>query len=69
MIEYIGASTFAKMLGSTQQNISKSGKRALESDYRGNMLRPDALCDGRPMWLKDRAEQYTAAKGKNPTKW
>jgi len=54
----IGAAGFAKLLNTTQQNVSKSGKRALESDYRGDMLRPDAVCEGRPLWIKVKAEEY-----------
>ncbi|BFH41820.1 hypothetical protein J6TS7_29430 [Paenibacillus dendritiformis] len=56
--EYIGAAAFARMLGTTQQNVSKSGRRALEQHYRGDFLRPHALCEGRPLWLKVKAEEY-----------
>ncbi|MFW5438944.1 hypothetical protein [Paenibacillus apiarius] len=60
--EYIGAETFAKMLDTTQQNVSKSGNRALDPNYRGEFLRPDALFEGRPLWVKKKAEEYATRK-------
>jgi hypothetical protein len=56
----IGAGTFAKMLGTTQQNVSEAGKRALKDSYRGDMLRPDAVFEGRPLWIKEKAERYAS---------
>ncbi|WP_054029146.1 hypothetical protein [Bacillus sp. FJAT-28004] len=58
LVEYVGAASFAQMLNVSQQNVTKSGNRALNLDYRGNFLRPDAIVDGRPLWLKSRAEQF-----------
>ncbi|QHZ53383.1 hypothetical protein [Paenibacillus larvae] len=58
IIEYVGATTFAKMLGTTQQNVSEAGQRAIKPGYRGDFLRPDAVCDGRLQWLKENAEKY-----------
>lgn len=58
LVEYVGAASFAQMLNVSQQNVTKSGNRALNSDYRGNFLRPDAIVDGRLLWLKFRAEQF-----------
>lgn len=57
-LDLIGAKTFAVMLGTSQQNVTKSGKRALEPGYRGDFLRPDANFEGRPLWRRDRAEKY-----------
>lgn len=55
--EYVGAAKVARYLGTTQQNVSKSGLRALDPKYRGTMIRPDALFEGRPLWLKSRFEE------------
>ena len=50
------------MLGTTQQNVSEAGKRALKPGYRGDMLRPDAVFEGRPLWIKEKAEKYARFK-------
>lgn len=50
------------MLGTTQQNVSKSGTRALDPGYSGDMLRPDAVFEGRPLWIKEKAEEYAESK-------
>ena len=63
-LELIGAAEFARLLGTTQQNVSLAGQRALKSTYRGKFLRPDAVFEGRPLWRRDRAEEY-AAQNKN----
>lgn len=53
-LEYVGAAWVARRLGTTQQNVSKSGLAALKQGYRGSTIRPDALFEGRPLWLKSR---------------
>ncbi|RXZ77223.1 hypothetical protein EBB07_33670 [Paenibacillaceae bacterium] len=60
--EYIGAVTFARMLGTSQQNVSKSATRAIKTSYRGTFLKPDAIVDGTPVWLRSRAEGYANAQ-------
>ncbi|GAV11337.1 hypothetical protein [Paenibacillus sp. NAIST15-1] len=62
IVEFVGAAAFAKMLGTSQQNVSKSGKRALDPNYRGDFLRPDAICEGRPLWLKEEAEKFARSE-------
>jgi|GEM_PF-3366598 hypothetical protein len=55
-LEYVGATWIARLWGTTQQNVSKSGLAALKPNYRGTMIRPDAICDGKLLWLKSRFE-------------
>jgi hypothetical protein len=58
MQEYIGAAEFARLIGTSRQNVSLAGKRALNPNYRGTFPRPDAVQDGHPLWHRDKAEAY-----------
>ncbi|AQT87033.1 hypothetical protein ERICIV_04612 (plasmid) [Paenibacillus larvae subsp. larvae] len=62
VLEFIGAVTFGKLLGVSHQNVHKSGIRALNPNYRGSFLQPDGVFEGRPIWLKDKAEAYAKHK-------
>ncbi|REK68016.1 MAG: hypothetical protein C6P35_03340 [Cohnella sp.] len=62
-LEIMGAAAFAKLLGTTQQNVSLAGKRALSENYRGDFLQPDAVMDGRPLWIAARARRYARERG------
>lgn len=66
-LELIGAAEFARLIGTTQQNVSLAGQRALKPAYRGNFLRPDAVFEGRPLWRRDRAEEYAQSKKSPPS--
>ena len=64
-LELIGAAEFARLLGTTQQNVSLAGQRALKPTYRGKFPRPDAVFEGRPLWRRDRAEEFARRNKKN----
>jgi len=66
-LELIGAAEFARLLGTTQQNVSLAGQRALKPTYRGRFPRPDAVFEGRPLWRRDRAEVYAQSKKSPPS--
>ena len=66
-LELIGAAEFARLLGTTQQNVSLAGQRALKPTYRGKFPRPDAVFEGRSLWRKDRAEEYAQSKKSPPS--
>lgn len=56
-LEYVGAVWVAKRIGITQQSVSKTGKAMLKPGYRGQQTKvpyPDAVDEGRPLWLKSR---------------
>jgi len=61
-LELVGAAWIAERLGTTQQNISLAGKRALKPGYRGDMVRPDAVNEGRPLWIKEKAEKWISER-------
>lgn len=65
-LELIGAAEFARLLGTTQQNISLAGQRALKPTYRGKFPRPDAVFEGRPLWREYHAEAYVKDKNNPP---
>lgn len=56
LLEYVDAAWLSRHLGVTKQNIGKSARSALKDGYRGTFPRPDALVEGRPLWLKSRFE-------------
>ncbi|CDN44175.1 hypothetical protein [Paenibacillus sp. P22] len=61
--EFVTASWIAKALNTTSQNISLAGRRALNPNYRGDFIKPDATLDeGTPIWLKKKAEDYIRKK-------
>lgn len=62
MIEFVGAAWIAKRLGTTQQNVSQAGKRALLDSYRGDFLLPAGNLEGRPIWEKESAEMWIQLK-------
>lgn len=66
-LELIGATEFARLLSTTQQNVSLAGQRALKPTYRGKFPRPDAVFEGRPLWRRDRAEEYAQSKNSPPS--
>lgn len=66
-LELIGAAEFARLLGTSQQNVSLAGQRALKPAYRGRFPRPDAVFEGRPLWRRDRAEEYARNKNTPPS--
>lgn len=60
--EYVGALWIAERIGTTRQNVTKTALAMSESGYRGKekrFARPDALFEGRPLWLKSKFEDLT----------
>ena len=65
MLDLIGVSEFARLLGTSRQNVLQSAKRAMKPGYRGTMIPPDAVDDeGRMFWKRDRAEEYARRRRK-----
>jgi len=60
--EYIGAAEFAARLGTSVQNVSKAGKRAMSENYRGEFPVPDGRLGDRPLWLVETADNYVSAR-------
>lgn len=56
--QFIGVSTFAKMLGVSKNTVSVSARRAANDKYRGKFLKPDHWIDGHPCWSRKRAQKY-----------
>lgn len=57
--DLVGVTEFAKLLGISRQSMLTTAKRAMEPDYRGGMIPPDAIDEeGRMFWKRDRAEEY-----------
>ncbi|WP_088832749.1 hypothetical protein [Paenibacillus tyrfis] len=61
-LDLIGASAFAEMLGTSHQNVNRAGKLSLNPKYRGSFLHPDAVFEGRPLWIRGKAEKFAAAR-------
>lgn len=54
MLNYVTATTVAKALGTSKQNIARRAKLAVKPGYSGKLIKPDALVDGVPVWLAHR---------------